>query len=114
MGGLFPPGPPRSAAPALHGIPKYVNAGLHQINVNVTTFDAHIRKCLFRFYRRVELSNNSIIIAIAKSDVLFQSKFHNSFKAKYCTVMLVEVLLFYFAFFLCFVLCIWAVSMRLG
>ena len=60
----------------LHGISRCVSARLHQININITTFDIHIRKCLFRFYRRVELSNNSIIIAIAKSDV------HNSFEAK--------------------------------
>ena len=71
--------------------------------MSLTTFDAHIRKCLFCFYRRVELSNNSIIIAIYKSDVLFKSKFHKSFKAKlYSDVSwLVEVLLFYFVFFLC-------------
>ena len=66
----------------LHGIPRCVSDRLHQINVNVTTFVAHIRKYLYRLCRRVELSNNAVIIAIAKSDVLFQSKFHTSFKAK--------------------------------
>ena len=30
----------------LHGIPRCMSARLHQINANVTTFDAHIRKCL--------------------------------------------------------------------
>ena len=63
----------------LHGIPRYVSARLHQINVNVTTFDAHIRKCLFCFYRRVELSNNLIIIICS----VFQSKFHNRSKEKF-------------------------------
>ena len=38
---------------------------------------------MFRFYRREELSNNSIIIAIAKSDDLFQSKFYDSFKTPF-------------------------------
>ena len=45
-----------------------------------------------------ELSENSMIIAIAKSDVLFQSKFHDSFKAKLPTETLVEVSYYYFFF----------------
>ena len=64
----------------LHGIPKYVSARLRQIYANISNFDAYIRNCLYGFYRRIELSENLIIVAIADSDVLFCSKFFRHFK----------------------------------
>ena len=68
----------------LHGILKYVSARLCQIYANIPNFDAYIRNCLYGFYRRIELSENLIIVAIANSDVLFCSKFFRHFKTMLC------------------------------
>ena len=64
----------------LHGIPKYFSARLCQIYANIPNFDAYIRNCLNGFYRRIELSKNLIIVAIANSDVLIFSKFFRHFE----------------------------------
>ena len=43
-----------------------------QVYANIPTFDAHMRKGVYGFYRRIELSQDLIIIA--NSDVLFLFK----------------------------------------
>ena len=71
----------------LHDIPRYVSTRLCQIYANIPTFDAYIRNCRYGFYRRIELSENLIIIAIANSDVLICSKIFSHFKTMlYCDV----------------------------
>ena len=71
----------------LHGIRRYVSARLCQIYANIPTFDAYTRNCLCGFYRRIGLSENLIIIAIANFYVLFCSKIFSHFKTTlYCDV----------------------------
>ena len=59
---------------SLHGIRRYrhVSTRLCQVYANIPTFDAHMRKGVYGFYRRIELSENLIIIA--HSNVLFRFK----------------------------------------
>ena len=45
----------------LHNIPGYISAGLEQINANVTTFEALLRKCLFSYVTRCKQSRNMLM-----------------------------------------------------
>ena len=61
------------------------------------TFDAHIRKCFFRFYRRVELSNNSIIIVnlLLSPMFCFSPNFIIASRQNYTAMLVVDFCVMY-------------------
>ena len=63
----------------LHNIPRYTSARLEQINANVTTFEALLRKCVFSFVTCCMQSKN-ILISMS-SNVFYQSEFFRHCKA---------------------------------
>ena len=65
----------------LHNIPRYISARLEQINANLTTFEALLRKCLFSFVTRCMQSKNILMTSLMSSDVFYQSEFFRHYKA---------------------------------
>ena len=65
----------------LHNIPGYTSARREQINANVTTFEALLRKCLFSFVTRCMQSKNMLMSSLMSSDVFYQSEFFRHYKA---------------------------------
>ena len=59
----------------LHGLSKRTNARENQIFYNIITFDALIRKALFRFIQRCYKSSNCLIKAVMQSDAMWKSNY---------------------------------------
>ena len=57
----------------LHQIPRCVSAHNHQVQSNIDTLDALIRKHIFSFMKRCMNSQNIFIMALMSSDLWYKS-----------------------------------------
>ena len=63
----------------LHHIPRCVSARNHQVQSNIDTFDALIRKYIFSFTNRCINSQNIFIMSLMSSDLWYKSFYYQYF-----------------------------------
>ena len=66
----------------LHNLPRSSSARAHQVQSNILTFDALIRKYIFSFISRCLKSENIFISSLMSSDVWYKSKYHDHYLQK--------------------------------
>ena len=59
----------------IHGIPRYCSVRQYQVEANVDTFDALVRKLLFRFMNRCHRSTNVFVHSLLHSCRFRSSKY---------------------------------------
>ena len=63
----------------LHHIPRCVGARNHQVQSNIDTFDALIRKYIFSFTNRCINSQNIFLMSLMSSDLWYKSFYYQYF-----------------------------------
>lgn len=63
----------------LHGLPRYYSAGEYQVQYNIPTFYALLRKNMYRFVQRCYTSANTWISALMTSDSYYASSYYKHY-----------------------------------